>query len=540
MNVRSIRWQLPLSYAAIACLAAVALGIVLLTTLRNYYDQKEREYLARNAVAISADISPMLKSPLVPGMLNEHAQTLSFFAQARIRILNSDEQLLGDSGERREKNWLSIYYSQPVVQPLWNVTSTSPNIIREVFTEEGDSYSVSAGGGNIRVSQPARMEGDSVVYVENSIPPTTTTIEFKGEQSGLFVSAMPATGTLYGFDLSDQAELETKVIRYSDQEVRHELRDENGGLLGYIVLSDGPAYGTEIVTSVAHGWFMASGVAMLLAVIAGWFVSQRISKPLLVLTQVTSQMSEGNLSARVNLKQRNELGMLAASYNEMAGRIEETITTLKRFVADAAHELHTPITALRTNLEIVGDIDDPALRRAQEQVIRLETLTDDLLDLSRLEAHVDRAEHKPINMVALIEEINEIYASRAEQADIEFMVEMPNEVPLISGNQQQLERMMSNLVDNAIKFTPTGGTVKVRVGQEARHLAVAVCDNGIGIPADDLPRLFERFRRGRNSANYAGSGLGLAIVRAVVQAHHGQVTATSQPGETCIQVKLPY
>jgi len=532
MNIRSIRWQLPLSYAAIACLAALALGVVLLTTLRDYYDRKEREYLARNAVAISADIAPMLKSPIVPGMLDEHAQTISFFAQARIRIFNNNEQLLGDSGERREKSQISIYYSQPATQPLWNVVTTNPSMIQEVFTDGDSSYAVSWGGGAVRVDQPVLQPNS--VSIENTTP---STVEIVAKQSGPFVTEMSATGTLYGFDLSGEDDAEAG--QYSDQEVWHELVDESGEPLGYVVLSEGPAYGTEIVKSVAHGWVMASGIAVLLAVIAGWFVSQRISKPLLVLTQVTAQMSEGNLAARVNLKQRNELGMLAASYNEMAGRIEETITTLKRFVADAAHELHTPITALRTNLEIVHDVNDPALCRAQEQVIRLERLTDDLLDLSRLEARVDGAEHKPTNVGSLIKEMNEIYASRAEQADIDFVVEMPDEVPLISGNSRQLERMLTNLVDNAIKFTPMGGTVKVRMEQEAQHLVVAVCDSGIGIPADDLPRLFERFRRGRNSANYAGSGLGLAIVRAVVQAHHGQVMATSQPGETCIQVRLP-
>jgi signal transduction histidine kinase len=310
--------------------------------------------------------------------------------------------------------------------------------------------------------------------------------------------------------------------------------------MGILILSDGPAYGSEIVSSVAHGWLFAGGFAVLLAAAAGLFVSRQISKPLLALTEVTVQMTAGDLSTRANIARQDELGTLALSFNAMADRIQEIVVTLQRFVADAAHELHTPLTALRTNLELAkNEHPSTAIRRAHEQVIRLEKLTDGLLALSRIEAQSGTEQATPVDLVSLIRSTSELYASRAEQAGLGYELFLPEQVPPVLGRADQLASVISNLMDNAIKFTPTNGKVSLGLRRLDQTLELTVQDTGIGIPPDDLPQLFERFRRGHNASDHPGSGLGLAITKAIVKAHGGSIMAESSPVGTRITVNLP-
>jgi two-component system OmpR family sensor kinase len=222
----------------------------------------------------------------------------------------------------------------------------------------------------------------------------------------------------------------------------------------------------------------------------------------------------------------------------MADRIQEIVVTLQRFVADAAHELHTPITALRTNLELL-DGDQIVLRRAQEQVIRLQKLTDDLLSLSRLEAHTSTQPAESVDVLPLVSLMGEVYASRAEQSDIDYELNLPDSLPLVKGHADQLECVVTNLLDNALKFTPPGKLVRLSVRQVDSAIELVVEDTGIGIPPGDLPLLFQRFRRGHNTAAYPGSGLGLAIVKAIVEGHGGTVTAENRAPGTAITVVLP-
>lgn len=329
--------------------------------------------------------------------------------------------------------------------------------------------------------------------------------------------------------------------RRSDQSAELTLyQPDQNAVLGTLRLNNGPAYGSEIVDSVAQTWLIASALAVMIAGAVGWFISQQLSNPLLSLTRATERMANGDLSVRTALKRRDELGLLSSAFDEMAGQIENTVVALRRFVADAAHELHTPLTALRTNLELsIERADRQALDRALEQLKRLELLADDLLDLSRIESDPAHMPRQPLEITPLVQQISEVYASRAEQADLDYVLELPDKAPIIAGNPAQIQRLIANLLDNAIKFTPAGGQIAVKIHQKGEQVELTVEDSGIGIPQEDLPYLFERFRRGRNTAQYPGSGLGLAIVRAIVCAHHGTVHAHSQGCGTKISVLLP-
>jgi signal transduction histidine kinase len=256
-------------------------------------------------------------------------------------------------------------------------------------------------------------------------------------------------------------------------------------------------------------------------------------------------MTAGDLTARTAITSGDEVGTLAQSFNKMATRVEETIVTLRRFVADAAHELHTPLTALRTNLELLASEPSDLQRfafaeQALAQVQRLETLTTDLLELSRLEAITSPAQKKPVNLTRMIQETSELYASQAEQLEIAFQLDMPHDDIIVTADETQIRHALCNLLENALKFTPSPGSIGAGITcNNSGHLEIWVQDTGIGIPDDDLPQLFSRFHRGRNAAAYPGSGLGLAIVKAITDAHNGSITAEPLPSGTRFTLRLP-
>ena len=170
----------------------------------------------------------------------------------------------------------------------------------------------------------------------------------------------------------------------------------------------------------------------------------------------------------------------------------------------------------------------------------MEALVSGLLDLSRIEADGKLSYAVLLELNPLVQEMGEQFASRAEQAGRDFTLELPVETIRVQADDSQLHRVLTNLLENALKFTPAGGTVTLRLTAQADQAVLTVSDTGIGIPPDDLPRLFERFHRGRNASRYRGSGLGLAIVKALVDAQGGSVRAESEVGAgTSIILTIP-
>ena len=313
---------------------------------------------------------------------------------------------------------------------------------------------------------------------------------------------------------------------------------------GYVELSEGPAFGREILKSVAVGWAVSGGVAVVVATAVGWLISLRLSGPLVGLTRVTEQMAGGDLTTRADIRRDDEVGRLAGSFNKMAQRVEDTVSTLRRFVADAAHEVHTPLTALRTNLDLISRENDTAnvaaaAERARSELDRLEGLATGLLELSRLETGPVEADFETQDLVSLVREVVEPYASRAEQAELSFSVDLPPGPLDVRGDDSQLRQAIANLLDNAVKFTPGGGDVTVALAGDGGSATLVVGDSGIGVPETDMSLLFGRFHRGRNASAFQGNGLGLAIVQAIVQAHGGSVSAENIAPGTRFTIKLP-
>jgi signal transduction histidine kinase len=563
--LRTLRVRMMLSYAGIALLVTLSLGAVLLFRLRAYYAGMERDYLNSNAKAISVLAVPVMVNNVPNDVQGAQVSNLAFLSQTRVRLLDLNKNPLADSGPiQSRKVGFGVLRQEKVLGTIDESgrPETSSIIIIQngnVEVRKGLGVSQSApvpsnenqtGGGEV-TAQPGQLHaepgptGGGIVTggSENTIvqPGPVGGVQSTGGQPEVqyFSANVPVTSGVYGVYLSKMPE--EQGVR-SDLKVLEPILDSAGSALGYVELSEGPAYGREIVNSVASGLAVAGGLAILLAVIAGWLTSRRLTVPLLSLKNATLQMSSGDLSVRVaEADRRDEFGSLGKSFNLMASQIEATVQTLRRFLADAAHELHTPLTALRTNLELALSADQPQtyLQRASEQVLRLEHLTNDLLDLSRIEGGSPGPEPAPIDLAPLVEQVCEPYAAQAEQAGVPFELSLPGGSIIVLGQERLLSLAVGNLIDNALKFTPSGGRVSVTLERDDGQAVLRVKDSGIGIVPEDLPNLFQRFHRGRNAAGYPGSGLGLSIVKAVTERHGGTVQAESDGEGVCFTLRLP-
>lgn len=340
---------------------------------------------------------------------------------------------------------------------------------------------------------------------------------------------------------------DTASLPRSDQSISRPVNKPDkagGGLVGYVRVSDAPAYEQVALLNVVQAWALASLLGVVVAAMVGLLVSDWLSRPLRELTAASDRMASGDLGVRADVDRGDELGRLAASFNAMAARVEETVTALRRFVADAAHEIGTPLTALHADLELAqGHAQDEderrLLDRALAQVHRLGALASGLLRLSRLEARDPSTESERIDLAAIAHHVADAFASRADQADVALSLDIPPRAIEVRGNGERLRAAVASLLDNAVKFTPAGGRVTVGLRGEAGTARLWVGDTGIGIPAEDLPMIFERFHRGRNASGYEGSGLGLAIVRATAEVYGGSVRAESSGNGSRFELVLP-
>ena len=330
----------------------------------------------------------------------------------------------------------------------------------------------------------------------------------------------------------------------SARTLRSALVDSSGASVGALVLSEGPTSGSDVLAGVAQALALAALVAVLFAALAGFAVSGRISRPIVALTRTTARMAGGDLTARAQVERRDEVGHLAISFNAMAERIEHTVTTLRRFVADAAHEIGTPLTALQADLELAETAPTARDRTrllglATVQARRLEDLSSSLLRLSRLEAGTMGPHEHVTDATAALRAAADSAAARAQQAGVTLATELPSTPLAVHASEDQLATVIGNLLDNSIKFTPRHGEITLGARREGRDALIWVADTGIGIPLEQQPKVFERFFRGRNVPALPGSGLGLAIVRATLDALGGAVSFTSGDAGTRFEVRLP-
>ncbi len=291
-------------------------------------------------------------------------------------------------------------------------------------------------------------------------------------------------------------------------------------------------------------------LALGLAVLVSALLARRFTAPLRRLTEAARALEKGNLDRRVPTDQArtgaSEIAELSRQFNAMADQVQETMAVIVRdrdrsreFLADVSHELRTPIAALRTFNELLQEKagDDPAARgefleASAQQLERLDWLAQNLLELSKLDTGLIKLDLRPDDIRATVQSAVEQAEAAARRRGVSLSTELPDTPLVIRHDPPRVGQIVANLVGNALKFTPRGGSVSVKLVPHRTGARISVTDTGVGIDASELPHIFERFYRGSraNEARGSGSGLGLAIVRSIAAMHGGRISVESRVG----------
>ena len=335
---------------------------------------------------------------------------------------------------------------------------------------------------------------------------------------------------------------------------------ENARYTMEITIADPYTYRATAINNVT-GLLIAIGLfALGLAVVVSAALARRFTNPIRQLTDASRALAEGDLTRRVPAAQfragSSEIGELAVQFNTMADRLAESVELIRRdrdrsrdFLADVSHELRTPLAALRTfnQLLMEGAAEDPDARgefleSSGGQIDRLDWLAQNLLELSKLDSGLVLLDLRPDDLRAAVESATHQHDALAKRRGVKVELDLPTRPVRIRHDPPRIGQVVANLVGNAVKFTPRGGVVRVSVEPTAEGARIDVVDTGVGIDANELPHIFERFYRGSraNEARGSGSGLGLAIVRSIVDIHGGTVSVESGPGTgSRFTVRLP-
>lgn len=295
--------------------------------------------------------------------------------------------------------------------------------------------------------------------------------------------------------------------------------------------------------------FEQAGLAALfLALILSFGIARWVASPLQRMAQEARAISSGEYHS-IPLEGPAEVKQLAQSFNEMGAQVKLSQQSQRDFVANISHELKTPLTSIRGFAQAIldGTADDPEeLHRAAEvihvEAERMSRLVADLLDLARLDSGTVDFHRDPIDLLELLEKLVDKFIPMAQEQQTGIKLEA-EPMPVLHGDSDWLSQVFINLIDNGLKFSASGGEVVIRAFQRNNRACIRVEDSGPGIPQEDLKRIFERFYqvdKSRSRAKDRGVGLGLAIAREIVQAHHGEINAYSNPGDGCVfEVDLP-
>jgi signal transduction histidine kinase len=305
-----------------------------------------------------------------------------------------------------------------------------------------------------------------------------------------------------------------------------------------------------------NGTLVGAGLAaMAVSLFVGVLAARRLTGPLARLRRTSSRFAHGALDERAPQFGIMEVDELGQQFNVMADRLSESVhllqddrDRLREFVADVSHELRTPIAALRTFTELQRDGEvspeqrQEFLDRSTEQITRLEWMSTNLLDLSRIDAGIFPLDVRWGDLRDPVREVVEAHAEMAEQRGVALTSAVPTSPVMLRFDRERIVQLLTNLIGNALKFTPRGGEVVTSLRDGDGVAALEVRDSGPGIPAAELPLVFDRFFRGTNvgEARASGSGLGLAIARSIVEMHRGTIEVTSALGAgATFTVRLP-
>ncbi len=296
------------------------------------------------------------------------------------------------------------------------------------------------------------------------------------------------------------------------------------------------------------GWLflLGGGAAAGVALVLGALLSSTLTRPLRELTLATKAMAKGELEQEVPVRTQDELGQLAESFNQMSTDLTRSQALRRQMTADIAHELRTPLSIILGHAEaLYDDILPPTpdtFYIILDEAQRLQRLIEDLRTLSLAEAGELPLMRAPSSLNALLEKVFAGYAPHAEQKEINLELDVPQNLPSLELDTDRMTQVFGNLLGNALRYTPKQGLIKLSAEEKNDRIAINVYNTGQGIPAEDLPHLFERFYRGDKSRKRhdGGSGLGLAMIKSIVEGHNGRIWVESEWGkDATFVIELP-
>ena len=322
----------------------------------------------------------------------------------------------------------------------------------------------------------------------------------------------------------------------------HELGDGHLIQFGKMLSDD-----EHLLKDFRRVFYLSFAVMLLAGILIGFYAAKNALSGIQRVRRGADQMSRGDLSQRIVLRGGSEeIRNLTHSFNRMQDRIQSLFGELQNVTNNVAHDLRSPVTRMRGLAEtsLTGDQNIEEYRDMAGAVVeecdRLVGTINIMLEIAATDAGLRPLAHDPVDMKEMVLDVAELYSSVAQDKEITLTTRVPEAPLIVRGDRSCLQRALANLLDNAIKFTQQGGAVEVLSFVENGSLVVAIADNGPGIPAEDLPRIYDRFFRGDQSRSTPGNGLGLSLVQSIVHAHGGEISVSSVVnGGTQAKLSLP-
>lgn len=290
----------------------------------------------------------------------------------------------------------------------------------------------------------------------------------------------------------------------------------------------------EFQASFNEALILSLLAAGLIAIPVSLLLSRSVVAPVRAMTIASQHVAEGHYNERVQNAGQDELGQLAHSFNQMAERLEQAEAMRRQLIGDVSHELRTPLTAIKGSMEGLMDGVLPGTAETYQQIHqeagRLARLVDDLQELSRVEAGAFTLDMRPVEVAILVQSTLNRFGVQALAKHIELRPELGPNLPKVLADQDRITQVLTNLVGNALQYTPEGGKVTITARRHQKEIQISIADTGVGIPAEHLPHLFTRFYRvdkSRSRQSGGGSGIGLTIARHLVEAQGGRIWVES-------------
>jgi signal transduction histidine kinase len=395
----------------------------------------------------------------------------------------------------------------------------------------------------------AQIRGTLYLYYSNNQgwDGVQSTVVDAARFSGTHIILIAGNGTVVG-----DSKGEFLGSNYTNpEETPIELALQNQVLGRFYVIADPEAEENvapflRISASINRSLLVGGSLAIAIALVLTFFLSRRITSPVRVLAAAARRLGRGDLSQRVQVQGQGEVAELARAFDTMASNLEHTEQLRRNMVADVAHELRTPLSNIQGYLEAIRDrVMKPnaaTIRSLNEEAALLSRLVNELQELSLAEAGELKLAYQAEDVSKLVRQAVSPWQPKMAAKEISLSLDLPDGLPPVKIDWQRVNQVLHNLLENAVAYTPKGGCISVAASELDGWVEVSVADTGEGIPAEDLPNIFERFYRVDKSRARVtgGSGLGLTIARRLIEAHGGRITVESKLGKgSCFSFTLP-